>query len=165
MSPDPVADADLEGMRAQIYRWAHRILRHHDDALDATQHVLMRALAPGESGIAGARRPPAWLRRVTINHCIDLLRSRRPAGPGLEGIPDVAAEPPEAPERRRRIARALEALTPPQRAVLTAKVYDRETFAEIARTQGISVPTAKTHYLRALRRLRDLLGSAEGNLP
>ncbi len=159
-----VGEAELEAMRSRIYRWAYRILRNHDDALDATQNVLLRALAAGPAGLAGIERPLAWLRRVTVRHCIDLLRARRPAAGGLDGLAG-AADSAESSERGRRIAAALGALTPHQRAVLTAKTYDRETFEEIAASLGMATSTAKTHYLRALRRLRDLLGPKESNLP
>jgi RNA polymerase sigma factor (sigma-70 family) len=42
-----------------------------------------------------------------------------------------------------------------QRSVLLAKVFDGMTFAEIGREMGLSTPTVKTHYLRALRAMRD----------
>ena len=50
-----------------------------------------------------------------------------------------------------------------QRSVLTAKVHDDLTFAQIAAEHGLAVPTVKTHYLRALRTLRArLAASPEG---
>jgi DNA-directed RNA polymerase specialized sigma24 family protein len=43
--------------------------------------------------------------------------------------------------------------------VLIAKVYDQETFAEIAESMDLAVPTVKTHYVRALRAMRRSLQS------
>lgn len=150
--------AGIEESRARVYAWAYRILRNHDDALDATQDVLVRALAAPRT-----EHPVAWLRRVTINLCIDQLRRRRPTGSGAEPeAPD--AETPEVAERRTRLLQALEELTPPQRSVLVAKACDGETFEAIAQSMGIAASTAKTHYVRALRRMRDLLGPREGDL-
>lgn len=166
MSLTHPGDAELEAMRARVYRWAFRLLRNHEDALDATQNVLLRALAPAGAGVAGAAQPFAWLRRVTVNHCIDLLRARRPVR-SADAVPETAAPgvTAEAVERSRRITEALASLTPPQRAVLVAKAYDGETFEEIGRALGIGASTAKTHYVRALRRMRERLGPAERNLP
>ena len=55
------------------------------------------------------------------------------------------------------LSEALGTLSDGQRAVLTAKVQDGRTFSEIADEMRIAVPTAKTHYLRALRTMRDRL--------
>ncbi len=150
--------ARIEESRARIYAWAYRILRNHDDALDATQDVLVRALAAPRT-----EHFVAWLRRVTINLSIDLVRRRRTEGLSTEPqAPD--AETPIEDERRSRLVAALEGLTPQQRSVLVAKACDGETFEAIARSMGIAASTAKTHYVRALRRMRDLLGPAEGDL-
>lgn len=143
---------------ARIYGWAYRLLRHHDDALDATQGVLLKVL---ERAPSSPERRQAWLRRVTINHCLDLIRGRRPTAP--PPLEEPASRGPRAEEvagsteQRERVARALAELSESQRLVLTAKVFDGETFEEIAQSLGIATPTAKTHYLRALRRLRTLL--------
>lgn len=164
----------LSELSAPIYRWAYRLLQDHHDALDATQGVLVKLLAQAPSPPAPERRM-AWLRRVTINHCVDLIRGRRPAveaarearaaaaAGGSAGEREIAREPGAEEsalrvERRERIALALDDLSETQRQVLVAKVYDEETFSDIARALDISVSSAKTHYLRALRKLRDSLG-------
>ena len=54
-------------------------------------------------------------------------------------------------------ATALRKLTEIQRAVLVAKVYDTMTFAQIAAELDLAVSTVKTHYLRAVRALRNQL--------
>ena len=56
---------------------------------------------------------------------------------------------------REDIASKLDDLTEAQRMVLIAKVFDEMTFAGIATELGLSVSTIKTHYLRAVRSLRD----------
>ncbi len=61
-------------------------------------------------------------------------------------------------------ARSRRTLTPPQRSILVAKACDEETFDAIAQSMGIAASTAKTHYVRALRRMRELLGPQEGDL-
>ncbi len=159
-----------ESLRVLVYRWAYRMLRNDHDAMDATQEVLLRWVRQQRIGAlpgpeTAADHSTAWLRRTTVNHCIDLLRRgrRRAAGPieladaspskGRAG-PGEAAHAHEAQER---IVSAVATLSEQQRAVLVAKIYDDETFAEIARAMGISESSAKTHYLRALRHLREAL--------
>ena len=67
-------------------------------------------------------------------------------------------------ETARQIATALESLTERQRLVVVAKVYDGCTFAQIAEQMGLSVPTIKSHYLRALRTLRTKLAPLKTEL-
>ncbi len=141
----------------KVYGWAYRLLQNHDDALDAAQEVMLRGLRQSADRMDN---PGAWLRRVTINHCVDLIRRRRP----MQTLRPVAADDDDAPERqsdlaalRRAVVDGLAELSDRQRAVLVAKVFDGETFAEIAAGLGMSVSSAKTHYLRGLRALRPAL--------
>jgi len=55
--------------------------------------------------------------------------------------------------------KALSELTDMQRDVLLAKVLEEAAFREIAAQLDIAIPTVKTHYLRALRQMRDKLGA------
>ena len=60
-------------------------------------------------------------------------------------------------ERAAVISAAIESLSEQQREIVVAKVYDAEPFAAIAEQLGISIPTVKTHYLRALKKLHTAL--------
>lgn len=147
-----------EATQARIYRWAYRVLGNHHDSLDATQDVMIKWLRRAPDDV---RHPDAWLRRLTINHCLDVLRKQSPQALG-EGLPERVdpnrpGEAAEQAEHRTSITAALTQLSDMQRAVLTAKVYDGETFAEIAEGLGISVSSVKTHYLRGLQAMRRAL--------
>jgi RNA polymerase sigma-70 factor (ECF subfamily) len=158
----------FEPHRAQVYAWAYRLLQNHDDALDVSQEVAIRWWqADGKS--QSPAHAVAWLRRVTVNLAIDAsrVRTRR-----TRQAPDGRLEP-SAPvrtielvkqETAGQIAAALESLTERQRSVVVAKVDDGCTFAQIAEQMGLSVPTVKTHYLRALRVLRTQLAPLQKEL-
>ncbi len=142
-----------EATRTRVYQWAYRLLQNHHDALDATQDVLIKWLRYAGREIESGE---AWLRRTTVNHCIDLIRKRRPMSIG-----DASSSLPERDNRsatdgdlRDRIAAGLSRLTDSQRAVVVAKVYDGQRFTTIAESLGVSVSTVKTHYVRGLRALR-----------
>lgn len=149
---------DVAETTTQIYRWAYRFLQNHDDALDVTQGVLVRQLRAGRLEAEGQW---GWLRRVTFNLCVDTLRRRRPTTADAE-ISTITSPsgPAEQSERHTRIVEALDALTDAQRHVLMAKVFDGFSFAKIADDAGLSVNSVKTHYLRALHKLRGQLKDA-----
>lgn len=154
----------FERYRRDVYGWAYRLLGRHHDAQDAAQDVFLRWLAQSQRTVPA--NPRGWLRQVTINRAIDLLRTgrsaveaeRRDAGQTAGSQARAgAAEEAQMQELRREIARAIENVTEAQRSVLIAKVYDGMTFAQIAGEMGLAVPTVKTHYLRALAAVGDAL--------
>ncbi len=150
-----------ESAKAQIYRWAYRLLQNEHDALDATQAVLLKSLtAPA----ASPERQRAWLRKVTINYCIDHIRRRRAVVEEVESASPESDEVSELEraEQRERITAALQNLSDTQRVVLLTKVYDQETFEDIARSLNISTSSVKTHYVRALKKMHQQLAAYQG---
>jgi RNA polymerase sigma-70 factor (ECF subfamily) len=158
MTTNAAGDATVQ---AQIYRWAYRFLRNHHDALDATQDVLLKWLKAGSERVESRN---AWLRRMTTNHCIDLIRRRRTSARRETEMLQQGTGGTVLEERELRdaVASGLETLSDRQRAVIIAKVYDRETFAAIAEAMGLSISSVKTHYMRGLRALRDTLRPQHG---
>lgn len=155
-----MTDQTFQDYANQVYGWAYRLLGRHHDALDVVQDVFLK----WSQQCAADRpdKPRGWLRRVTLNRAIDLIRGRSAeAGPAridTAGSPSPhLVEPLDASELRLDIAASLERLSEAQRAVLIAKVYDELTFSQIAEEMDLAVPTVKTHYLRALAGVRDRL--------
>lgn len=151
----------FEQYTGEVYGWAYRLLGRHHDALDVVQDVFLRWDA--QCARQTPHRPRGWLRRVTLNRAIDLHRDRQPAlEPADEVIEqtdtwDHAVERVDREVLRADIAAALDRLSQLQRGVLVAKVYDEMTFAEIAAELDLALSTVKTHYLRAVRTVRDRL--------
>ena len=143
--------------RCDVYRWAYRLLGSSHDTLDVTQDVFIKWV--DQCQIRYPDNPRGWLRRVTINAALDVIRSRKrfvhddqaASGRSVSGMMAVT----ETEELRRDITAALESLSDSQRQVLMAKVYDGETFAAIAGELDLAVSTVKTHYLRALKAVRE----------
>ncbi len=157
-----------------VYGWAYRLLGRHHDALDVVQDVFLKWDRQCASG--KPRSPRGWLRRVTINLAIDACRRRQAAPSPMDGSTVGAAGGPwvgalgasngqledamdvvDRETLRDDIVAALETLSDAQRAILVAKVYDDLTFAAIASDLDLAVSTVKTHYVRAIRAVRDRL--------
>lgn len=154
--------SEFEQFSGDVYAWAFRLLGRHHDALDVVQDVYLRW------DDQCRREPPTnirgWLRRVTLNRAIDIRRGdagsrsfNEVSEPAQDAGRIESREALDEAVLRDDVAVALKALTEMQRSVLVAKVYDDMTFAEIADEMQLSASTVKTHYLRALRAVRDRL--------
>jgi RNA polymerase sigma-70 factor (ECF subfamily) len=144
--------------RARVYRWAHAMCGRHEDALEAVQDVFLRLL-DRQPCLANAAATITWLRRVTARVMIDRWRaeSARATRQARHVRDNRVPDPLEQRELADQLRAALGSLSEQQRLVLMCKCYDQMTFQQIADELGIAVPTAKTHYLRALAAVRDRL--------
>jgi RNA polymerase sigma-70 factor (ECF subfamily) len=66
-------------------------------------------------------------------------------------------------ETKTRVEKALEAMEPLDREVLALRHYEELSNSEVARVLGIKEAAAGMRYIRALERLRKILGREEGS--
>lgn len=152
-------DECFETYRARVYRWALALCRHHEDALDVTQEVFVRVVQHEPDMDSGAALS-AWLRRTTGRIVIDRWRSGSAETAALARYqPKVADSEPQDSEVADAVRSAVAALSEQQRLVLLGKCVDGMTFSQVAAGLSIAVPTAKTHYLRALEAVRRRLAA------
>ena len=144
----------------RVYAVAFRILRRHDAADDVAQEAFVRAwrnLADFD-----LERPFApWICRIAANLAVNEVRSPRARE---EGLPEGHAESPsvgESPlegvldaEARSLLDAAVAALPLEQRAVFTLRVYEEQSYKEIAEGLGISAGTVMSRLSRAREKLR-----------
>src|SRR3954467_2190521 len=101
---------DAEGLVARYYdkvfNLAFRTLGRREDAEDIAQQTFLRAL-PRLQDVRAPDAAGAWLYRIAINLCLDLLRGRQSEGTWLDG--DVAdCTPLPDPDRLAAPAQAAE---------------------------------------------------------
>ncbi len=121
-----------------LYRLCRGILGHTQDAEDAVQETLLRALRalPRFRGDASLR---TWLSRIALHLCLDWKRARRPADAWEALTPDLqptAPSPETAVLRQIHLWEALGALQPRHRAVLVLKEVEDWRVPEIATAMG-----------------------------
>jgi RNA polymerase sigma-70 factor, ECF subfamily len=132
------------------------ILRDAELARDATQDALIRAWRD-LPGLRDPARFDAWLHRLTVNACLDLVRrrTRRPIEVELgeidvSGAGDYAA----ALAERDMVDAALRRLDPEWRAIVVLHYYLGLPISEIATTTRLPEGTVKSRLNRALTVLR-----------
>jgi RNA polymerase sigma-70 factor (ECF subfamily) len=72
----------------------------------------------------------------------------------LDGLPAGAGSSPEDRERLRRVARAVDALPPKQRAALMLRRFHGLGYADIAASLGGNEAAARANVYQAVKRLR-----------
>jgi RNA polymerase sigma-70 factor, ECF subfamily len=140
----------------RLYQVAYRLLRDPQEAEDALQEVFLKVYehAPRFEPRATVS---AWLHRITANHCLNLLRRRRPQE-SLDDedaplVPDAGATPLEALEEQdlsRRLEQLLDALPENQRRALVLKRFAGLSYQEIGEEMGLS-PQAVDGLLKRAR--------------
>lgn len=170
--------ADLDGFLKQVEASAFRIamvsVRDRDEALDIVQDAMMR-LATRYAGRPADEWRPLFF-RILKNRIRDWGRrravSRRimsffPGQEGEAGDPVAAAPGPacddpgeraEGAEAMAALEAALRALSARQREVFILRTFENFDVAATAAALGVTDGSVKTHYSRAVTRLRELLG-------
>lgn len=129
-------------------------LKNYADTEDIFQTVFVKYLLH-TAPFASPEYERAWIIRVTINACKDLLRSvfrRRTLS-----LEEVAEQPAPADEYR-AVLQAVQALPAAYRDVVYLHYYEGYTAPEIAGILGKNVNTVYTRLTRARGLLRRTLG-------
>jgi RNA polymerase sigma-70 factor (ECF subfamily) len=140
---------------------ARLIVRDHELARDAVQEAYIRAWRD-LPGLRDPDRFEAWLHRLTVNACLDAVRSRRRRPIEVDIHPLVlpsASDPLGHVANRDQLERGFAKLPPEQRAVLVLHYYVGMSVPSLADTLGIPLGTAQSRLGRALAALRVALGA------
>ena len=133
-------------------------LKNHADTEDIFQTVFLNYVlrsAPFES----EEHEKAWIIRVTINACKDLLKSVfRSRTVSLDQLLD---QPAPMPPDHREVLEAVLALPKKYRDVVYLHYYEEYTAPEISNILGKNVNTIYTLLTRARKLLRDRLGGED----
>lgn len=144
----------------QIYRLCYRFDRNHDDAMDLTQDVFVKAFEKLPS-FRGDARFKTWLYRVAVNHCLNHVKKHSQNFVEVTeqtGRVKAAADDRLLAQERRRIVRDLMPQLPPrQRAIFEMRMNDNLSYEEIAKFLNRSVSTIKSSVFFALTKLKKLV--------
>ena len=106
----------------------------------------------------------AWIKRITVNNCINFLKKRRLEIQELDDryhhIPVAQAEAPDCKLSIDQVNRALLQLPDGYRVVFSLYLIEGYDHKEIGQVLGISEATSKSQYSRAKAKLRGILSDA-----
>ena len=168
------------------YGIAYDLLGNRAEAEEAVQEALARA-CESISDLRDPVAAPAWFLRIVTTMCLRMLRRRKLRRalvgwlPGKKGAPEVDAAPTQEPQAEDIAERMhsmpapppadalakqqelgalfgrLDQLSAQQRTALVLRYGHDLPVGDIADMLGVELATAKTHLVRGLARLRDLM--------
>jgi RNA polymerase sigma-70 factor (ECF subfamily) len=161
---------ELERMHAASFGWALWCCGHRrEEAEEVMQSTYLKvldgaAIFDGRSSLrtwlfgvirrtAAEQQRRQWMRRQLFDRWL-ASEPYTPSAPSPEGM---ACES----ERNRNLLRAVAGLSTRQRQVLHLVFYQDLTIEEASRVMNISLGTARTHFDRGKRRLREILAGQD----
>ncbi len=152
--------------RSAVYRLALGMLGDPDEALDICQDVFLRFFRSLRR-LRADRGIRAWLRRVTIHRCYDILRAKRRSRDLKAEIMPSCMHPEDGLDIRQltqAVVRALDILSPRERAALILTSHQGYSSIEAGAAMGCRSATVRVLLHRARGKLRKALGLVAGEL-
>jgi RNA polymerase sigma-70 factor, ECF subfamily len=146
----------VDGSLARLDAAARLIVRDPELARDAVQDGFIRAWRD-LPGLRDPDRFDAWLRRLIVHSCLDLIRRRRRRAKEVELTPlrsPIASDPSGAVADREEVSTALRRLDPGHRAVVAMHYLLGMPLIDVAKSLGIPIGTAKSRLHYALGAMR-----------
>ncbi len=143
-----------------LYRLALTYMQNSDDAQDAVQDVFLKYMTAAPF-LRDDEHERAWLIRVTVNRCCDLLRRRKIRSyVSLDEVPETAAD--DTALESSDLMHTLSKIPEKNRGAIVLHYLEGFSVDEVAKMLGISVSAVKMRLARGREALKDLL-SAEDN--
>jgi len=150
----------------KVYRVAYGVVRQREEALDIVQEVFIK-LFRSIQHFKGKSHFYTYLYRMTMNTAIDHTRKMKKV-PSSSVDEDEGFQFSDDPEKRpdrifahkeleEKVRRAMDQLSPDQKAALIFREVEGLTYQEIAEAMGCSIGTvmSRLHYGR--KRVQELL--------
>lgn len=154
---DNSLDSFLIENQARFYRLAYSYLKHPEDAMDAVQTAVCRAVER-QSGLRNPAALRSWFYHILVNVCLDALRQRGRFVPLSEWEETGREDPPPADES---VARQIDRLPPAAATVIRLRFYEELSLKEIAVVTECSVNTVKSRLYAGLKKLRQSMEGEE----
>ena len=149
----------VERYQKILYNTVLKIVQDADEAHDITQAGFVKAYENLRS-YKPQHKFFSWLYRIVINESLNALRSRKDTeaiSSGLMAAVKNPAELYEDTEREQYIDKALQMLTPENRAVVVLRHFQDLSYKEIAHILDLPEKTVKSRLFTARQLLKDRL--------
>lgn len=144
-----------------MYNTALRIVQSEADAEDALQEAFLAAFTKIEQYL-GDSTFGAWLKRIVVNKCLNVLQARKASFVPLEDAPLAQMEYQGSEDASPlwnvdQVMRAVNALPDGYRVVFSLYLLEGYDHREIAEILGITEGGSKSQFNRAKQKVREIL--------
>ena len=159
---EPRAFAQLyHQYKHRVYAYCYRLLRHPQNAEDATQETFLKVHRSLHQ-LEKAASLLTWIFSIARNEAYTILRRTRPAE-DLQGEADSMWDE-ESPldrmvekERAEIVQHCLSLLKPKYRELLILREYEQLSYAEIARVTGVTESAVRSGLFKSRKAIRGKL--------
>ena len=143
----------------RFYRLAYSYTKNQEDALDAVQNAVCKALESYRT----LRNPDAirtWFYRILINESCQLLKKQKKAQQLTETLLSDTVYHEQAYEPESDVFSKLEQLDQDVQLILKLRYFEDMSLQEIAQVTGRNLNTVKSKLYRGLRQLKETMEEA-----
>ena len=135
----------------RFYRLAYSYTRNQEDALDAVQNAVCKALEAYEH-IRNTGAIKTWFYRILVNESLQILKQRKKATPMEDAQAQVYCE---KAYHREDMDGELSRLEPEVQTIIRLRYFEELSLKEIAQVTGRNINTVKTKLYRGLKALKE----------
>lgn len=142
-----------------MYNTALRMVQHQQDAEDLLQSVFIEVFGKLET-FRFESSIGAWIKRITVNKCINFMKSRKLIFSELTqqvDREDILETEHDLPFNVDRIKKGITDLPDGYRVVFSLYAVEGYDHEEISHILGVTEATSKSQYSRAKAKLRETL--------
>ena len=138
--------------QARFYRLAYSYLKNREEALDAVQTAVCRALEK-QGKLKEPEALRAWFYHILVHVCMDVLRSRKRVTLITPEALDAGSYEDPLPSDG-TLAQRVDALPPEVGTIIKLRFYEDLSLKEISTVTGWNLNTVKTRLYTGLKKLR-----------
>lgn len=140
----------------RFYRMAYSYTKHQEDALDAVQSAVCKALEAHES-IKNADAVKTWFYRILMNECFLVLKKRSKIALSTNVAEQETLYYEKGYEQGNDIEKDLNSLDPDVQEIIKLRFFEEMSLKEISDITGFNLNTVKTKLYRGLKQLKETI--------
>lgn len=144
----------------RFYRVAYSYTRHQEDALDAVQSAVCKALGAYEN-IKNADAIKTWFYKILINECLTVLKKRGKVVLTADTVEQEEVYYEKGYEQGGDIEQELEKLESDIQVIIKLRFFEEMSLKEISGITGFNLNTVKTKLYRGLKLLKENIQEAD----
>ena len=139
--------------QTQFYRLAYSYVRNQEDALDAVQNAVCKALEHYGS-LRNEQAIKTWFYRILVNESLMIVRAGKKETLYEEEEWEIPFEE-KGYDTKEDLYEQIQSLEEPARTIIKLRFFEELSLKEIAEITGLKLNTVKTKLYRGLKLLKE----------